>query len=72
MVKKTKFHISNRLLYTLITIGIFVILGVGVYALVPGVAPNPGHLLLTDIAPPAGCGDNQFLQWIGPDWACSS
>jgi hypothetical protein len=32
MVRKSKYHISNRLLYTLITISILVILGVGVYA----------------------------------------
>jgi len=41
MVKKNKIKrgISNRLLYTLITIGILAVLGIGVYA----VAPNPGH-----------------------------
>lgn len=71
MAKKKRFKISNRLKYTLIAIGIIIILGVGVYALALGVAPNPGHLFLTEIAPPAGCADNTFLQWVGPDWACS-
>jgi hypothetical protein len=71
MVKKNRFGISKRLLYTLITIGILVILGIGVYAMTAGTAPNPGHLLLTDIAPPASCSANQFLQWVGSDWACS-
>ncbi|MDP3992166.1 MAG: hypothetical protein Q8P79_01500 [Nanoarchaeota archaeon] len=36
---KAKKRISNRLLYTLIAVGILAILGVAVYA----VAPNPGH-----------------------------
>ena len=36
---KVKGKISNRLLYTLIAIGILTIIGMGVYA----VAPNPGH-----------------------------
>jgi len=41
MVKRNKAEkrISNRLLYTLIAIGLLAIIGVGVYA----VAPNPGH-----------------------------
>ena len=74
MVKKKgkKFMFSNRTLYTLITIGVLIILGVGAYALTPGSAPNPGHLI-SDIAPPAPCGSGQFLQFssVGT-WVCAT
>ncbi len=51
---------------------LFAVLVVGVvYALTPGVAPNPGHLI-TEVAPPAGCEDGQILQFIDEDngWGC--
>jgi len=40
-MKKVVINLSNRLFYTLIGLGVFVLLAVGVYAL----APNPGHSL---------------------------
>lgn len=66
-----KINFTNRWLYTFIAIGILAIIGIGVYALSPGVAPNPGHLI-TDVAPPSGCSANQFLQWTGAAWTCAT
>ncbi len=73
MVKKRnkRFNLSNRALYTFITFGIIIILAVGIYALTPGVAPNPGHLI-TDVAPPSNCSSGQFLQFNGSNWDCAS
>ncbi len=63
---KAKKEISNRLLYTLITIGILAILGVGVYA-VAGSVPNPGHSLL-QLQP---CSDGETLKMVGTSWTCA-
>src|SRR3989344_5693174 len=75
MARKLKFNfqlsMSNRWFYTLILIGILIVGGWVVWALTPGVAPNPGHTL-TEVAPPAGCSNNQFLQWNGTAWKCMS
>jgi len=57
---------SNRLLYTLITIGILAIFGFGVYAV--GTTPNPGHAI-TDIQP---CGDGEILKMNGGSWSCGT
>jgi len=65
-----KINLTNRWLYTLIAIGILAIIGVGVYALTPGVAPNPGHSA-NDMAPPSPCAANQFLKFDGTNWVCS-
>jgi len=67
MVKKTKSHISNRLLYTLITIGILVILGVGVYAYT-----NPTTKVGHDYSELQPCGANQILKTntAGTAWTC--
>ena len=65
-----KINLTNRWLYTLIAIGILAIIGVGVYALTPGVAPNPGHLA-NEMAPPTPCSANQFLKFDGTNWVCS-
>ena len=71
MVKKKRPNLSNRAFYTLVTIGILVVLAAGIYALTPGVAPNPGHLI-TEVAPPSGCSSGQFLQFNGTTWNCAS
>ncbi len=76
MVKRGKtiqINLSNRLLYTIIAIGVLLIAGVGVYALTPGTAPNPGHTIDT-IAPPTGCGDGEFLQFVDATigWGCTT
>jgi len=44
---------------------------VGVYALTPGVAPNPGHTL-DSVAPPASCLAGQIIKWNGIDWTCAA
>jgi hypothetical protein len=69
--RKIQINISNRWLYTFIAIGIIAIIGVGVYALTPGVAPNPGHLI-SEMAPPSPCTAGQVLQFDGTNWVCNS
>lgn len=73
-------NFSNRWLYTLIIIGIILVISVGVYAanflLTPGTAPNPGHLI-SQTSPPSGCTAGQVLQWTGTangdgGWTCAS
>lgn len=44
---------------------------VGVYALTPGVAPNPGHTI-GEVAPPASCTAGQALKWDGAAWICAA
>jgi len=66
-----KINLTNRWLYTLIAIGILAIIGVGVYALTPGVKPNPGHLS-SEMAPPSPCASGQFLKFDGTNWVCGS
>ncbi len=64
-------HLTNRWLYTFIAIGILAAIGVGVYALTPGIIPNPGHDIQT-ISPPTGCAANQYLQFNGTNWKCNT
>ena len=62
-------NIKKRYAYAIIGL---LVLAVGVFvinALTPGVAPNPGHLI-TQVAPPAGCGEGQVLKWDGTNWGC--
>jgi hypothetical protein len=75
-----KINFTNRWLYTLIAVGVLVIMGVGVYAasslLTPGVAPNPGHPI-SQTSPPSSCSAGQVLQWNGTSnadggWACGT
>ena len=66
-----KINLTNRWLYSLIAIGILAIIGVGVYALTPGIKPNPGHLA-SEMAPPTPCSSGQFLKFDGTNWVCSS
>ncbi len=68
---KVNIHFSNRWLYTFIFLGILISIGVVVYALTPGVAPNPGHFI-TELAPPTGCNSNQFLKFDGINWVCAT
>ena len=63
-------NFTNRFLYTFIAFIVLLIIGIGVFAQTQGVAPNPGHLI-DNVAPPAGCGTNQVLQWDGVDWGCT-
>lgn len=70
-MKKIQINLSNKWLYTFIAVGVIVLLGVGVYSLTPGTAPNPGHLI-NDVAPPIGCADGQVLQFVDEanGWGC--
>lgn len=71
MKKRNKLEVNftNRWLYIFIILAVIVVIAVGIYALTPGVAPNPGHLL-SDISPPAGCTAGQFIQFNGSNWVC--
>lgn len=66
-----KINFTNRWLYTLIAIGILAAIAVGVYALAPGIAPNPGHTI-ADVAPPSPCSASQYLQFDGTNWKCAT
>jgi len=66
-----KINLTNRWLYTLIAIGVLVIASVGIYALTPGIKPNPGHLA-SEMAPPSPCSSGQFLKFDGTNWVCGS
>ena len=63
-------NFTNRFLYTFVAFIALLVIGVTVFALTPGVAPNPGHLI-DNVAPPAGCGTDQVLKWGGSDWTCA-
>jgi hypothetical protein len=67
--KQIKINISNHWFYFLTAIGVILIISVGIYALTPGVAPNPGHLI-SELSSPSGCLTGQFLQWAGANWTC--
>lgn len=77
---KSKKTYNNRLLYSLIALGILIVVTTGVYAasylLTPGVAPNPGHTV-GQMAPPSGCKSGDILEWSGSSnadggWSCIS
>jgi hypothetical protein len=72
MKKKRGIQINffNRWLYTLIALGILVIISVGVYALQAGVKPNPGHDL-SELGVPSGCTSGQVISWNGTALVCS-
>ena len=63
-------NFNNRTIYTLVTFLFILIIGVSVYALTPGIAPNPGHLI-DNVAPPTGCNPGEYLQWDGVNWGCA-
>ncbi len=67
--KSIQINFSNRWLYTFILLGILVIISIGVYALTPGVKPNPGHDL-SELGVPAGCTSGQVLSWNGTSLVC--
>jgi hypothetical protein len=66
-----KINLTNKWLYTFIAIGIIAIIGVGVYAIAPGVVPDPGHNI-NDLSVPSSCAAGQFLQYNGANWVCAS
>jgi len=62
-----KIILSNRWLYTLITVGILICLSVGVYAVL-GTTPNPGH----SISELQTCSNGEILQMVNGAWACTT
>ena len=69
--KRLEINFTNKWLYVFIIVVVIVVIAVGIYAVTPGTAPNPGHLL-SDISPPAGCTTGQFVQFNGSDWVCTT
>ncbi len=65
-----KIVISFRTAYILAAVFVFALLGVGVYAITPGVVPNPGHLITSNIAPPSNCAG--LLYFSGTSWYCTA
>lgn len=65
------FRISNKFFYIFLAVAGILVLSFGVFALSPGVKPNPGHLF-DEVAPPSGCASNQFLKWTGSSWTCGA
>jgi len=63
---------NKRLIYAFVILGTFAIIAVGVYALSPGIKPDPGHKIDEEVSIPGGCQENQFFQWDGSTWFCSS
>ncbi len=69
-VKKIEINISNKIFYSIVLVLAIILLGVGVYAITPGVAPNPGHLI-SEVAPPSGCASG-ILYFTGSSWYCTT
>jgi hypothetical protein len=69
-MKKEKTNM-NRWFYVLIIFGVLVAVVIRVYALAPGVIPNPGHNI-SEVSIPSGCVANQFLKYDGTKWVCAS
>ncbi len=69
-IKNLQINLSNKTFYTLVLISSLILFGVAVYALTPGTAPNPGHLI-SEVAPPNPCGSGQFLKFDGVNWVCA-
>jgi hypothetical protein len=66
-MKKGKKFLSNRLAYTLIAIGILLVVAIGVYAV--GAVPNPGH----PISQLQTCDSNgQTLVMSNGAWTCGT
>ena len=63
---KVQINLTNRWLYTLIALGIFAIIGVGIYA-ANFIGPNGVGHDLSEIEP---CADGQILQMIEGVWSC--
>jgi hypothetical protein len=64
---KININFSNRLLYTLILIGILIAIGVGVYAATSFPASGAGHNL-NELAQP--CDEGKILKVVGGAWTC--
>lgn len=66
---KIKINFTKRWIYTLVTLGILIIIGLGVYALTVGGIEKPGHPSL-NISIPLNCGIGQLMQFNGTDIIC--
>jgi len=66
-----KINFTKRWIYTLITLGILVIIGLGVYALTIGGTEKPGHPSL-NISIPTNCGIGQLMMFNGTNLICGN
>jgi len=69
---KVTLNIEKKYAYGIIGLLVlcFGFLIVNAYVLVPGETPNPGHPI-SQVGPPAGCENGQFLQFSDGEWKCS-
>ncbi len=69
--RKVEFNISNKLFYTIITLIIISLLGVGVYA-----SYGQGTHSISDMQPPQYCGgygyDDGWLMYYSGGWHCGN
>ena len=66
-----KINLTNRWLYALITIGILMVVGVGVYAYGTSNPSIFGHSV-NEVGFPTDCQVGEFLKWDGNSWICSN
>jgi len=66
---KRDFKLSNRWLYTFIILGIFAVVGVGVYAAQQASAGGTHNYAEVGIP---SCSDGQVLKWSGSAWVCGT
>lgn len=66
-----KINFSNRWLYSLITLGIILVLAAGIYALTAGTTPNPGHAI-SEMGVPSNCVAASALMWDGSSLVCGN
>jgi len=69
--RNIKIVISNRWLYSFITVFIILLLAMGAYAYGTNNPAVFGHTM-NETAPPTPCSANSFLQWDGTKWICTS
>ncbi|HTY44025.1 MAG TPA: hypothetical protein VMC80_02185 [Patescibacteria group bacterium] len=71
--RNIKIVLSNRWLYTFLTIFIVVLFGIGVYAYGTNNPAVFGHTI-NETSPPSSCVAGQFLQWNGTTqkWVCAT
>ncbi|MBI5803491.1 hypothetical protein HY448_02285, partial [Candidatus Pacearchaeota archaeon] len=66
-----KIILSNRFLYTILSLISLVLVAILVQAYGTSNPSNFGHTL-SEVASPGGCASNQLLLWNGSAWICTN
>ena len=69
---KVNINLSNRFLYTLITIVGIILISVAVYAYSGNVGHPSSQIDEVDPTIPASCSTDQVLSWNSTDWDCAT